>query len=63
MDNPEPCVTMNEKYLKLDKDQSRQMLLETRQNFESDPKANGVRYMWKLLGDLKYAETDGINST
>ena len=61
MDNPEPCVTMNEKYLKLDKDQSRQMLLETRQNFESDPKANGVRYMWKLLGDLKYAETDGIN--
>ena len=61
IDNPEACVALNEKYLKLDKAQARQMLLETNQVFESDPKGNGVRYMWKLLGDLKYAETDGIN--
>ncbi len=61
LDNPEACVALNEKYLKLDTDQARQMLLETNQVFESDPKGNGVRYMWKLLGDLKYAETDGIN--
>ncbi len=61
IDNPEACVAFNEKYLKLDAQQSRQMLLETNQVFESDPKGNGVRYMWKLLGDLKYAETGGIN--
>lgn len=59
--NPEDCVAINTKYLKLDEKQAREMLLETNQEFESDPKTNGVRYMWKLLGDLKYAQTDGID--
>jgi len=58
--NPEECVPINAKYLKLDEEYAREMLLETNQIFESDPKTNGVRYMWKLLGDLKYAETGGI---
>ena len=61
IDNPDECVKINEKYLKLDEKMARTMLLETNQVFESDPKSNGVRYMWKLLGDLKYAETAGIN--
>ncbi|MBR0247526.1 MAG: ABC transporter substrate-binding protein [Synergistaceae bacterium] len=61
LDNQEECVKINEKYLKLDEEQSRVMLLETNQVFESDPKSNGVRYMWDLLGKLKYAETEGIN--
>jgi len=59
--DPEACVPINAKYLKLDATFARQMLLETNQVFESDPKTNGVRYMWKLLGDLKYAETSGID--
>ncbi len=59
--NTEDCVKINEKYLRLDEKQSRLMLLETNQVFESDPKGNGVRYMWELLGKLKYAETEGIN--
>lgn len=61
MDNPEECVAINEKYLKLDEKDSRTMLLDTRQVFESDPKLNGVRYMWELLGKLNYAETAGID--
>lgn len=61
IDNPEECVQLNKKYLKLDEKLARVMLLETNQVFESDPKGNGVRYMWKLLGDLKYAETGDIN--
>ena len=59
--NPEDCVPINATYLKLDEAQARQMLLETNQVFESDPKTNGVRYMWKLLGDLNYAQTGGID--
>lgn len=59
--NPEACVPINVKYLKLDEKPAREMLFETNQVFESDPKTNGVRYMWKLLGDLKYAETANIN--
>lgn len=60
INNPEESVAINAKYLKLDEKFAREMLLETNQVFESDPKTNGVRYMWKLLGDLKYAETKGI---
>ena len=37
------------------------MLQKTNQVFESDPKTNGVRYMWELLGKLKYADTAGID--
>lgn len=59
--NPEACVPINVKYLKLDEKLAREMLFETNQVFESDPKTNGVRYMWKLLGDLKYADTAGKN--
>lgn len=59
--NPEESVAINTKYLKLDEKQAREMLLETNQVFESDPKTNGVRYMWKLLGDLQYAKTEGID--
>ena len=61
LDNQEECVKINEKYLKLNEEQSRIMLLETNQVFESDPKSNGVRYMWELLGKLNYAETEGID--
>ena len=61
LDNQEECVKINQKYLKLDEKQSRIMLLETNQVFESDPKSNGVRYMWELLGKLDYAKTEGIN--
>lgn len=61
INNPEESVLINAKYLKLDEKQAREMLLETNQLFESDPKTNGVRYMWKLLGDLDYAETGGID--
>lgn len=61
IDNQEECVKINQKYLKLDEAQSREMLLETNQVFESDPKGNGVRYMWELIGKLEYAKTDGLN--
>lgn len=61
IDNAKECVKLNERYLKLDEEQSRVMLLETNQVFESDPKGNGVRYMWELLGKLNYAETAGID--
>ena len=59
--NPDECTPINVKYLKLEEKLARQMLFETNQVFESDPKTNGVRYMWKLLGDLKYAETANID--
>lgn len=61
LDNQEECVAINQKYLKLDEAQSREMLLETHQVFESDPKGNGVRYMWELLGKLNYANTAGLS--
>ena len=59
--DPEYCVKLNMKYMELDEDQSRKMLLETKQVFESDPKSNGVRYMWKMMGELNYAKTEGID--
>ena len=54
-------MKINTKYLKLEEKLARTMLLETNQVFESDPKTKGIRYMWKLLGDLKYANTAGID--
>ena len=61
INNPEYCVTLNMKYMQLDEENSRTMLQKTNQVFESDPKTNGVRYMWELLGKLKYADTAGID--
>ena len=61
IEDPEYCVTLNMKYMGLDEQNSRTMLLKTNQIFESDPKTNGVRYMWELLGKLKYAQTEGID--
>lgn len=61
INDPEYCVKLNMEYMELDEEQSREMLLETNQIFESDPKSNGVRYMWELMGELDYADTEGIN--
>lgn len=61
LDNPEESVKINANYLKLDEKDARVMLLETNQIFESDTKTNGVRYMWKQLGDLHYVDTKGID--
>lgn len=59
--DPEYCVKLNMKYMELDEAQSREMLLQTNQVFESDPKSNGVRYMWEMMTKLKYANTEGIS--
>lgn len=61
INDPEYCVKLNMKYMELDEKQSRQMLLETNQIFEADPKSEGVRYMWQMMGELNYAKTDGID--
>ena len=61
LNEPEYCVTLNMKYMNLDEENSRTMLLKTNQIFESDPKTNGVLYMWEMLGKLKYAATEGID--
>lgn len=61
--DPDYCVKLNEKYMGLTEEESRKMLLETNQVFESDPKTNGVKYMWDMMGKLNYADTSNIDIT
>lgn len=59
--DPEYCVKLNEKYMGLTEEESKKMLLETNQVFESDPKTKGIEYMWDMMGKLNYADTSGVD--
>ncbi len=60
-DDPEYAVQLNMKYLEIDEEDARVMLLETNQIFETDPKSNGIRYMWNRLIDMNYIDPGDIN--
>ncbi|WP_353094522.1 ABC transporter substrate-binding protein [Tissierella praeacuta] len=60
-EEPEYAVQLNMKYLELDEENARTMLLETNQVFDTDPKSDGVRYMWNRLIDMKYIDPADID--
>ncbi|MBU5425457.1 ABC transporter substrate-binding protein [Tissierella pigra] len=60
-EEPEYAVQLNMKYLELDEKDARTMLLETNQVFDTDPKSDGVRYMWNRLIDMKYIDPSDID--
>ncbi len=60
-EDPEYAVKLNMKYLELDEEKSRALLLETNQIFDTDPKSDGVRYMWNRLIDMKYIDPADID--
>lgn len=60
-DEPEYAVQLNMKYLELDEENARVMLQDTNQIFETDPKSDGIRYMWERLIDMEYIEPGDID--
>lgn len=60
-EDPDYAVKLNMKYLKLDEKKSKSLLLETNQIFDTDPKSDGVRYMWNRLVDMKYIDPTNID--
>lgn len=60
-EDPEYAVKLNMKYLKLDEEKARTMLLETNQIIEADPKSDGIKHMWQKLIDMKYVDPGDIN--
>lgn len=61
IEDPDYGVELNMKYLELDEKEARTMLLETNQIFDTDPKSDGVRYMWERLIDMKYIDPADID--
>lgn len=57
----EYAVELNMKYLEIDEEDAKTLLLETNQIFETDPKSDGVRYMWDRLIDMEYIEPGDID--
>ena len=60
-EDPDYAVKLNAKYLKLDEDMARTLLLETNQIIEADPKSDGIRKMWNTLKALNYIDAGDIN--
>ena len=60
-EEPDYAVQLNMKYLEIDEEDARVMLLETNQIFETDPKSNGVRHMWNKLIEMAYIEPGDID--
>lgn len=60
-DDPEYGVELNMKYLEVNEEDARTMLLETNQIFETDPKSKGVKYMWDTLINMDYIEPGDID--
>ncbi|WMM25367.1 ABC transporter substrate-binding protein [Tissierella sp. MB52-C2] len=60
-EDPEYAVKLNMEYLELDEENARTMLLETNQVFDTDPKSNGIRYMWNRLIDMEYIDPADID--
>lgn len=59
-EDPDYAVELNMKYLELDEERARTMLLETNQIFEADPKSDGIKQMWEKLIDMDYIEPGDI---
>lgn len=60
-EEPDYAVQLNMEYLEIDEEDARVMLLETNQIFETDPKSDGIRYMWNRLIDMNYIEPGDID--
>lgn len=60
-EDPDYAVELNMKYLEIDEDNARLMLQETNQIFDTDPKSDGVRYMWNRLIDMNYIDPGNID--
>lgn len=59
-EDPEYAVKLNMKYLELDEERARTMLLDTNQIFEADPKSDGIKHMWDKLIDMDYIKAGDI---
>lgn len=59
-EEPDYAVKLNMKYLELDEEQARTMLLDTNQIFEADPKSDGIEHMWNKLIEMKYIEPKDV---
>lgn len=57
------AVEVFAKYMELEEDKAKTLLLETNQELWLDPKSNGVQDMWQTLQDLEYAEVGDIDVT
>lgn len=60
-EDPDYAVKLNMKYLELDEERARTMLLDTNQIFEADPKSDGIKHMWEKLIEMNYIEAGDIN--
>lgn len=60
-EDPEYAVKINMDYLEIDEKSARALLLETNQIFDTDPKSDGIRYMWDRLIDMEYIEPGDID--
>ena len=57
------AVSVFAKYMELEEDKARTLLLETNQELWLDPKSDGVQKMWQTLQDLNYADVGDIQVT
>jgi len=60
-EDPEYAVKLNMQYLEISEEDARALLLETNQIFDTDPKSDGVRYMWDRLVDMEYIDPGNID--
>lgn len=57
----EYSVEVNAKYLDLDEETAKIMLLETNQEVHTDPKSDAILYMWEQLQEIDYIDAGDID--
>lgn len=57
------AVKVNAKYLELDEETARIMLLDTNQDVHTDPKSDGIQFMWEKLQEIDYIDAGDIDVT
>lgn len=60
-ENPDESVDIFKKYMEMEEADARTLLLETNQNFESDPNSNGIKAMWNTMCDIGYVENTDVD--
>jgi NitT/TauT family transport system substrate-binding protein len=60
-DDPEYAVDVNVRFLGLDEENARTMLLYTNIIVGTDPQRNSIKYMWERMIDIGYLEPRGVD--
>ena len=55
-EKPEESVKIFQKYMEMEEKDAKTLLLDTYQNFESDPNSDGVLAMWDTMCKIDYVE-------